>query len=147
VGTNFYWMGLEAEQKEHIGKRSAAGWYCWNCGRTLFNKNEDIHTGLYHADRICPECGQEALGEGLDSGPVAIELGFAKPRRRQPVGVRGASSFSWAQDPGWALERAIANSCGIVDEYGHKLTGPEFVNMLVSNCPIWFTDLVGVEFS
>ena len=38
MGTNFYKIKRvdnKIEEGEHIGKRSAAGEYCWDCRRTL----------------------------------------------------------------------------------------------------------------
>ena len=85
----------------------------------------------------------------MTAGAAAVELGFAEPRPGRPSGVRGCSSFSWAQDPDKV--RAI---CGehlddeiIADEYGRKMTGRAFLDMVEANCPIQFTRSVGKWFS
>lgn len=36
MGTNFYFNG------QHVGKRSAAGWYCWDCHKTLCADGEEF---------------------------------------------------------------------------------------------------------
>ena len=50
MGTNFYIIDKDQEYSEgrHIGKRSAAGWYCWDCGTTLC-----IVTGKQHYRIVC----------------------------------------------------------------------------------------------
>jgi hypothetical protein len=166
MGTNFYWkvdrddrlptgepVPYDSEHPSiHLGKRSAAGLYCWDDDVTLCTAgNEGIHMGLaFHA--TCPVCGKGPEPfVAFREGPAAVELGFAKPNTARPTGVRGASSFTWAQDPAPAL-RACRSRRGrpkalIVDEYGRDMTGPEFLEMLESNCPIQFTTSIGSWFS
>lgn len=142
----------------HIGKRAAAGKFCWDCNITLcIGGNDEVHKGCRkHVGcdcgwyKACPKCKKEFDKEQKDgNNPGMVELGFAKPRNERPTGIKGASSFSFAQDP----ER-VYNICKmfpdekiIEDEYGRQLTGQEFLNMLDNNCPIRFTDSVGVCFS
>lgn len=48
MGTNFYLKGHRGDDdpKYHIGKRSAAGLYCWDCRITLCKGGESaIHRG------------------------------------------------------------------------------------------------------
>lgn len=161
MGTNFYWrtellLPVEPgtsmdDPRVHIGKRSAAGPYCWDCSLTLCKGGESaIHYGVSGWFENCPSCGRAKIKDDpFSSGASAIELGFAKPNAERPAGVRSTSSFSWAQDP----ER-VGAICDqrpdeqiIQDEYGQLLTGREFVDMLRSNCPVQFTDNIGVEFS
>jgi len=171
MGTNFYWAGENVRYSTdpliHIGKRSAAGMYCWDCGVTLCKGGEDdIHSGSSRLYRRgdengtyyvrndwydeCPKCGQKRGTEGINQG-VAVELGFAIPRTERPTGVQGCSSFSWAQVPlvvhtkclhGLNRWRKI-----VVDEYGRKYTGGQFIKMLDMNCPVQYTRHVGVKFS
>jgi len=77
MGTNFYWKrlprefekyGLHVEQCVgdckilwHIGKRSAAGLYCHECGTTLNKHGTDhVHNCKYSEwYEVCPICGKE----------------------------------------------------------------------------------------
>ncbi len=166
MGTNFYWIAeaqyvsgplagepvdLDRDDpKIHIGKRSAAGLYCWDCGVTLAKGGEAIiHTGDAAWYESCPRCGAEPTKtNNLATGPAAVELGFAEPAKARPTGVHGCASFTWAQDP--AAVRATCSGVRepiVVDEYGRKLTGFEFLRMLTTNCPIEFTELIGEAFS
>lgn len=165
MNTNFYWHAPETEftlptgetvfsgvdrstMAMHIGKRSVAGLFCWDCGVTLCNLGpEGVHSssgekGWY---KKCPKCGAEPVSEGLKSGPVAVELGFAKPRPERPKGVRGCSSFIWQQEPEKvkAACKAFADKLVIEDEYRQQYTGQEFLDMLEFNCPINILHLGG----
>jgi len=163
MGTNFYWMGKAGKNVKysvdpliHIGKRSSAGMYCWDCGVTLCRGgNAKIHFGtLFNHDQEwyneCPICGQERITEGINQG-VAVELGLAKSRIVRPTGVQGCSSFSWAQGPLSVRKRCLQLSNRwrkiVVDEYGRKMTGKQFIRMIDMNCPVQYTRHVGIEFS
>ena len=145
MGTNFYWTRVvkfrkDDDPKVHIGKRSAAGMYCWDCGLTIRDWRKE-----------CPKCRQKPVKEGLSAGPAAVELGFAEPRKERPTGVRGYSSFAWAQEPDRVREKCLKFHNRflrvIVDEYGWKMTGRKFVRMLDANCPVQFMDSIGRWFS
>lgn len=168
MGTNFYWalVGGGAIQlatgdhitvtvdsddpRIHIGKRSAAGLYCYDCDVTLCPGGKArIHMSDEEWPKACPKCGATQADEGLRAGPVAVELGFAAPREERPTGVRGTSSFSWAQSP-----EAVRRTCEahmddevIVDEYERRMTGRAFLAMLRANCAVEFTGSVGEWFS
>src|SRR5437879_5718682 len=101
MGTNFYWRTAATllptgedvpedsdDPRIHIGKRSAAGPYCWDCDQTLCKDGIDgIHQGKSGWYPACPRCGKEPLKEpSLARGAAAIELGFAKPEVRRPTG-------------------------------------------------------------
>ena len=146
MGTNFYWTRVvkfrkDDDPKVHIGKRSAAGAYCWDCGLTIIR---DWREG-------CPKCGQKPVKEGLSAGPAAVELGFAEPRQKRPTGVRGCSSFTWSQEPSGVMAKCLKFPNRflkvVVDEYGRKMTGRKFVRMLDANCPVQFIDSIGQWFS
>src|SRR5690349_15793039 len=94
VGTNFYWIAAVPDDDEedspvyHIGKRSAAGWYCYDCQVTLtVGGNSMVHMGgaVYDA---CPRCGKSKQQQGYNS--AMIELGFAKTPEppQKPSGVQ-----------------------------------------------------------
>lgn len=134
----------------HVGKRSAAGMYCWACDVTLCEGGKDgIHQGEFGFLKACPECGKEPLKEDWSVGPAGVELGYARPKTERPTDVRGCSSFTWVQDPLKTRDALCKYGSEPVleDEYGRELTGPEFLEMLENNCPIEFTDMVGSAFS
>ena len=146
MGTNFYWSDNGSEGG-HIGKRSAAGLFCWDCNETLcIGGFSGIHRSSGFHDS-CQKCGAVKVAEGWESSG-GVELGFATPRRHRPKGVRSCSSFSWATDSMLARIRCAEeseNEC-VIDEYGRKLKGREFLAMLENNCPVQFFDSIGVEF-
>ena len=44
MGTNFYYWNLQQEENKHIGKRSAAGMYCFDCNVSLCKEGaEHVH--------------------------------------------------------------------------------------------------------
>ena len=170
MGTNFYWiiptaqtlavrlptgqeLEIEVERDDpriHIGKRSAAGLFCWDCNLTLCRGGiGHLHKGRGEWYEQCPQCNGEPVNEGLSAGPAALELGFAQPRASRPTGVRGCSSFSWAQDAAAVrgiCEQRLEDEL-IEDEYGRRLTGNQFLGMLAANVPVEFYDSVGAWFS
>lgn len=169
MSTNFYWQMVGTPMirlatgeefpaaistegpRFHIGKRSMAGLYCWDCNRTLCpGGNAGIHAGGNGPwPETCPQCGATNIPEGLRAGPAAVELGFAQPREERPKGVRGTSSFTWAQDPSVVHRTCEAHMDEpvIVDEYGRAVTGREFIAMIRCNCGVEFTDYIGQSFS
>jgi hypothetical protein len=169
MGTNFYWVKPaqrcphcdkkigEDGRGAHIGKRSAAGWYCWDCDVTLCLSGKDrIHSSFSSRSssnwsETCPNCGKAKSKEKsvLESRSASIELGFEPPREDRPTGVHTTSSFYWAEDPNEVRQKCeshLDDEC-IVDEYGRKMTCRVFLQMLRSNCAIEFTDSVGQNFS
>jgi hypothetical protein len=172
MGTNFYWVRREnaAESDEdayderasrHIGKRSAAGLYCWDCCMTLCRGGEaQIHRGDGWGEErsrkwydTCPRCGQgpapKTAGEVLERGPVAVELGFGEPETARPTGVAGCASFSWEVEPTEVRDycRRHPDEHAIIDEYGRVMTCAEFLAMLAANCPVEITEMIGWGFS
>lgn len=156
MGTNFYLKTLldagildRDDPQVHIGKRSAAGLYCWDCGVTLCQSGiSGIHrAGQRWLDR-CPRCGQSPDAETMANSAVGLELGFARLKAKRPHGVRSCSSFSWAQDP--IAIRKLCFTLGdepvVVDEYGRVYTGDQFLLMLMANCPLQFEDSLGTRF-
>jgi hypothetical protein len=165
MGTNFFWIvdgrlslptGDEVpidrdDPSIHLGKRSAAGRYCWDDNVTLaVGGLGAVHSGRGMLD-ACPVCGKPFVVRGAPfrKGPAAVELGFAEPETVRPTGVGAAASFSWAQDPIKAkavLERNRDTEV-VEDEYGRRYTGGAFLTMLEANCPMEFTDSIGRSFS
>lgn len=169
MGTNFYVAGYEQSGHDpmdpavHIGKRSAAGRYCWDCRVTLCR---DGTRGLHQSPRVprrpgedvgtlfarylaaqascwyecCPTCGAAPSSETLATSAAGRELGFndgpPAPRR----GVQSCSSFSWAMEPS-----RVEGIEQIEDEYGRTYTRAEFLAVL-DECPIQFTHSIGEWF-
>ena len=154
MGTNFYARG----SKDHIGKRSGAGLYCWDCRCTLHRDGEaNVHrtrrcgSPLDPVDtsdwyKACPNCGKAPRKEGWDSA-IGRELGFATKKPDKKTGVASCSSFSWAmsQDD---LKKVLKSRrvYPVEDEYGRKYTRAAFRKVL-AECPIQFHTWVGREFS
>lgn len=133
----------------HIGKRSAAGLYCWKCNVTLcIGGVEKIHYGRNNWYSVCPICHEAPINES-QQGSGYVELGLAEPKPERPYDVRSCASFSWAQDHIQVLETCNKNldTQIIADEYGRKLTGKEFIDMLATNCPIEYFTSVGKQFA
>jgi hypothetical protein len=154
MSTNFFLAGhrYDGDPECHIGKRSAAGMYCWDCELTLCKGGEArIHAGEAEWEPCCPRCGQVCAPRepGVWRGPVAVELGFAEPETERPRGVQGAASFTWAMEPGrlGVYLREHASEPAVEDEYGRLLTGEKFWQMIQANCPIQFTCSIGTVFS
>ena len=167
MGTNFYWAKKpkkadSMDPEWHIGKRSAAGLYCWDCKRTLCRDGEArIHYSGGRGNTLmangtadewlkaCPECGKKYTPRKDMPTAAAVELVFASARAGQPVGVHSCCSFSWAQPPLDVMtrcHRAGKRKC-VEDEYGQKMSGIEFLDMLQANCPVRYTNSIGVCFS
>jgi hypothetical protein len=155
--TNFYFVSTAeganaaaADYHSHghpvsdfIGKRSAAGPYCWRCKRTLHRGGEEsVHKGrgadLFYT--ACPSCGDEMpkLGVREPGNGIGVELGFAPPRQsRLSIGVRPVSSFTFHL-PKALVEDRVARGESVIDEYGRTQSGPQFLEMVDFNCPILF---------
>lgn len=135
----------------HVGKRSAAGLYCWDCRMTFCKEGEERvhHSGTFWYD-FCPSCGKEyeQNHDLLKQGAAAIELGFATTEEQVPTGVGTVCSFSWAQPPDKFREfvETRADQIIVKDEYGRELTGQQFLTMLACNCPVELTHFVGDHF-
>jgi len=162
VGTNFYIRGHghNDDPGTHIGKRSAAGLYCWDCKTTLKEGGIDkVHgDGGFHQE--CPKCGKSRENEELSDSAAGRELGFNKGKPQKKTGIKSCSSFSWAMTLESMKEKTIGiipecPNCGqayedtnkvIEDEYGRVFTFAEFEEILLE-CPIELFDMLGVNFS
>jgi len=138
MGTNFYLKDAALEDN-HIGKRSAAGRYCWDCGRTLCKQgNQGIHYSESEWYNACPVCGKKPVNESLDESSAGIELGFNKNGLKK-TGVSSCCSFTWANDMDQNLFLNTINlhSKIVRDEYGRSYTAKEFLEIL-TDCPIQY---------
>jgi Zn-finger protein len=141
MGCNFY---FGENERTHIGKRSAAGAYCWDCKITLCRGGQNhIHSGLADWDDVCPKCKKEKVKEGMDNSAAGRELGFNKSPFAEKQGVKSCSSFTWAIDPNELGKEITGN---VYDEYGREYTHDEFFDVL-KECPVQFLDSIGIEFS
>lgn len=142
MSTSFYLTDaviFENLPTAHIGKRSGAGLYCFDCDLTLSkNGKERLHDS--------PNLGRYDACLGCGAAPDRNATILTDMR---PSGVARTCSFSWAQDPEiigplimqYPLEPLVR------DEYGGIWTGQGFLDMLASSCPIQYTDSIGLEFS
>ena len=140
MGTNFYVdnHGRSDNPKWHLGKRSAAGLYCWDCNMTLCKDGEKyIHYSNHEWYEACPKCGKEPMEEGWN-GSAGRELGFNSEPFQKKTGVASCSSFTWA--------RKLGKVQKIEDEYSRKYTRKEFEEML-EECPVQYYNLLGQAFS
>lgn len=163
MGTNFYVRGHNRsdDYEYHLGKRSAAGPYCWDCKRTLCIDGESgIHYDKGFHDK-CPSCGKKKRKEeSWDESTGGRELGFNKTAPHKKTGVASCSSFSWGMKQA-DLEKLFKSKAGncpccgkafdnqdkiIENEYGDLFTVEEFKQVL-EECPVQFFDYVGEHFS
>lgn len=168
MSTNFYVRGHKRNDSPdtHIGKRSAAGYYCWDCDITLCQSGNG---GIHYSDNNdkwydkCPQCGKPIIKEDLDHSSPGRELGFNDNLPARKTGVKTCCSFSWAMSQelynafiaAVKVQDLLCPCCVrkfddkdkiIEDEYGRLFTLEEF-NAVLSECPIRFFDGVGTEFS
>jgi hypothetical protein len=141
MGTNFYWKNINNEKilEKHIGKRSAAGLYCWDCGSTLnYGGIRDVHKNL-SVSPVCLNCKKSQKNESLCESTAGRELGFNKSKPIKKTGVSSCSSFTWTlmkhKREINKLKKVFRKI--IVDEYGKEYTAVEFLQIL-EECPIEF---------
>jgi len=148
MGTNFYLTTPTTRQ--HIGKRSVAGLYCWDCKKTLCidglnHIHENWNPTKHNKPRWfqnCPDCGATYNDNNELPEATAIELGFSKPTLLPKSGVGTCSSFTWAIEPA----QVLFHKGEIEDEYKDWYSISEFLQMIETQCPIQF-ELIGETFS
>ncbi len=165
MGTNFY---IGKKREIHIGKRSAAGLFCWDCGITLCKGGKkEVHFSERMANRphtcfprvpqevidnrfdSCPSCGKKQEKESPSESSGGKELGFNKQSGKK-MGVRSCSSFSWAIDDPIAFMidlKTKTKKIAIFDEYGRKISKKDFKRIIFEDCPIRYYSSIGEEFS
>lgn len=147
MSTNFFWLDTSRDRYDpihHIGKRSSAGLYCWDCDVKLLSRPQ------LRPVFACPQCGKERTTERFDEDSGGRELGLAKGPVVRPTGVRSAAIFIWAQTAMSVRRRCEARQDEepiIENEYGERLTGTEFLTMLQNECPLNDESAVGEWFS
>jgi hypothetical protein len=150
MGTNFYIKDAKGKAGYHVGKRSAAGFYCFDCHAPLNNKGlSGVHSCHATPLTACPVCGKKPIKESWDTSSAGLELGFNKNPYQKKTGVSSASSFTFAMGldemKKKLMSRKLFSKC-IIDEYGRTYTYHEFMDLL-NACPIHFTNMIGQEFS
>ena len=141
MGTNYY-----DESGGHICKVSAAGPYCWDCDTTLCVGGKDqVHYSDAWYDK-CPICNAPIPDESLDSSAAGQQLGFAGMRDVKPHGITSVCSVTWAVHPRDVVPLIVTDKI-IRDEYGREYSATDFFHMLECNCPLWYYDAIGREFS
>ena len=161
MGTNYYIKGYSENDNMnpnwHIGKRSAAGHFCFDCDTTLcVDGPERVHycrTGnrdtQWHTS--CPMCGKMPNQENMAQSSGGLELGFNKNPYVKKTGVASASSFSFAMSLR-DLKRALKHDFGklskaiVVDEYDREYSYKEFIDMLNTIPKCLQYDCIGEEF-
>lgn len=146
MGTNFYFISKNDHIDIHIGKRSAAGMFCWDCGLSLnAGGHECVHQSNSYILDQCAVCGLPAKQERLESSSAGRELGFNKSKPKPKVGISSCASFTWAISPGRFFDLRNSKNLHIEDEYKQQYTPNEFSGVL-SECPIKFFGSIGQEF-
>jgi len=106
MGMNIYRMN-----GEHIGKRFAAGIWCWDC-KVYCESDTKTRT------HTCPKCGQVLEYGTAQFNPAMRELGFDKSEEKEHTGIDGASGFIWhGRDREDALRR-LGKPRKLKTEYG-----------------------------
>ena len=163
MGTNYYIKGYDTEKNDgehinpkwHIGKRSAAGHYCFDCDITLCKGgSSDVHYGEHKWHDKCPRCGKAPIKEAVCHSSAGLELGFNKNDTKLKEGVASACSFSFAMTLIKLVERikeefgkSPNNKKVIVNDYGEEFTYIDFLHLLKPiPSSLRFRKLLGKEF-
>ena len=115
----------------HIGKRWAAGVWCWECKKEA----EYDALGCFH---FCAKCGARCSGETLAFNPAMRELGFDKTKEIKHKGVDGASGFFWHAKNRKEALRKLKGIKKVKTEYGQYWTIKRFWRM--------FSDVIKQEY-
>ncbi len=152
MGCNFDINLDDGETTIHIGKRCAAGLYCWDCRLSLCRVGEALVHHTHPVDKydegpmwfkFCPKCGHYPDTESMSDSSVGRELGFNNNAREEKHGVKSCASFTWALHP---FEFKKYTTGKIHDEYGRFFTFEEFEDVL-KECPIQFYTMIGIDFA
>lgn len=126
-------------EDKHIGKRYAAGIWCWDCRVPMYDESHpEMVGGFPHPKPLdkCPSCGKSK--EETKYNPAMRELGFDKNKPYKPTGIDGASGFIWNIDNHFGVGTSkeeildtIKDMKWLVDEYGRKMTVKQFHEMML----------------
>lgn len=109
MGMNIYTL-----DNKHIGKRYAAGIWCWDC---------KIKVGF---NKVC-KCGNKV--DELKYNSAFRELGFDKTPPKKHTGIDGASGFTWHGESINKAKQSLMRRRFVITEYGDKWTIKEFWEM------------------
>jgi len=121
-------MNLYTLNGIHIGKRYAAGVWCWDCKR---------EARLDESDKMwtCPKCGKKLLDKDVKFNPAYRELGFDRSKPRKHRGIDGASGFYWQTgysglgDNLHEVKKKLKRRKFVETEYGEKWSIKKFWEM------------------
>lgn len=133
----------------HLGKRSGAGRFCWDCMVTLnMGGNSAIHMGKSDWHPACPKCNKTEKDKYPTRFDKVADVEKETIPEDRPTGIASSCSFSWAQNPEGVLAilEQRPNDLLVIDEYEETYTGVTFATMLRNSCPVHFTDSVGTRF-
>jgi len=144
VSTNFYWIGVVGNEDGigvHIGKRNAAGVYCFDCGVAQTKSTQELHTGKGDKHKRCPGCGM-SFDTPLDTtkSTALLEagvtpLGYVKNQS----GIGTCSTFTWtALAHKWKIRDAVLRGGSGGDKVIRDGLGVEY-----SYSEFWY-DVLGV---
>lgn len=145
MGTNYYWKetydadGDNEGIQCHIGKRSAAGRYCWDCGTTFNTRGtESVHYSSHDTNWVeaCPACGKMPEESRDKESTAMVDLGFAKQSNLSLQGVGYCSSFTWTlMKHKWKLSSLVRSEEKVgINEYGDEFTAKEFLEGELHGC-------------
>ncbi|TSC62754.1 MAG: hypothetical protein G01um101448_456 [Parcubacteria group bacterium Gr01-1014_48] len=151
LGTNFYLRDKEQEyeREEHLGKRSAAGHYCYDCEISLVTglsggwNVTSPHISAGRTFEACPLCGSKPSGNFYI--PELVSPTEEQTAREETFSVRYSCSFGFAQAPD--VIDAYSEDTEVVDEYGRVYTMREFRGEVLGKAIFFFTHHVGQVFS
>lgn len=138
MSTNIYTL-----DGKHIGKRYAAGNWCWDCRVCLNVDDPSAPFGQRVLDK-CPSCGQKRPKHSLYN-PAMRELGFDKSGSHTHRGIDGASGFIWRTHDGLGntiadVKRALSRRRFVVTEYEERWPIKQFWNMFNDIIPEQYSD-------
>lgn len=147
MGTNFYWankQNLDIDDIHiHIGKRSAAGPYCYNCGSIFHEHSSELHhggRGFFKSLDACPGCGKSKEKREPSTSTALVELGFNKSKHVNKKGISSCSSFTWTlMKHKWKLQKLAEKNDPkkvVRDEYGRTYTAKEFLEEELSSVTV-----------
>lgn len=134
-------LWIDVLNKTHIGKRSAAGFYCFDCKQTLCKSGKryvNYEASQWH--RCCPKCHKTPVQETLETSALGVEIGTNNNITEEKIGVRSCSAFNWAMK-----REFLADVVQVRNEYDDLFTLEEFMQ-IVDCCPIQLTHSIGETF-
>ena len=124
--TKYYFINLI----KLIGKRKVFGLYYFNCNVPLLKERRSNLSG--HQLKYCPICKKKPTDKNLATW---IEWEIKEERISKPTGVTSCCVFTYAIPKNEVRRKYLGNhERVIVNEFGKKYTGSDFLNMLKYNC-------------